>query len=94
MKLQEVIRAQIDSAIVGLTRIRDDLASAENKSEIGKIEQNLEWVASHLEDIRHNWMTFKPRHLPAPSSIRPTTYPLAALLCDRGLQHENASKNK
>lgn len=93
MKLQEVIRAQIDSAIVGLTRIRDDLSSAENKNEIGKIEQNLEWVTSHLEDIRHNWMTFKPRNVPASSSIRPT-YPLAALLCDRGLLHENANKNK
>lgn len=64
MKLQEVMQAQIDSAISGLSRIRDNLPGASARDELAWIERDLEWVASHLQDIQHNWLSLHAANAP------------------------------
>lgn len=61
MQAQEIMQAQIDSALAGLTRIRERLAGATATDEPDLIEHDLEWAASHLEDIRHIWSSLKSR---------------------------------
>lgn len=56
MRLQEIMQAQIDSVMSGLMRIRQNLAMAGTRDEREMIECELERVASHLEDIQHNWL--------------------------------------
>lgn len=59
MQAQEIMQAQIDSALAGLTRIRERLASPGAADEPDLIGHDLEWAASHLEDIRHIWASLK-----------------------------------
>ncbi|MFA5241719.1 MAG: hypothetical protein WC029_09875 [Sulfuricella sp.] len=59
MQAQEIMQAQIDSALAGLTRIRERLADAA-PCEPELIGRDLEWAASHLEDIRHYWSALRP----------------------------------
>ena len=59
MKPQEIMQAQIDSALAGLTRIREGLAGSGSAETSDLIGHDLEWVASHLEDIRHIWSSLK-----------------------------------
>lgn len=56
MRLQEIMQAQIDSVMSGLMRIRKNLPMAGTRDEREMIECELERVASHLEDIQHNWL--------------------------------------
>jgi len=58
MQPQEIMQAQIDSALAGLTRIREHLAGA-GTTDGHLIGHELEWAASHLEDIRHIWASLK-----------------------------------
>lgn len=60
MQAQEIMQAQIDSALAGLTRIRERLADAAAPSEPDLIGRDLEWAVSHLEDIRHYWSALRP----------------------------------
>lgn len=53
------MQAQIDSALAGLTRIRERLESPGAADEADLIGHDLEWAASHLEDIRHIWASLK-----------------------------------
>lgn len=76
MQAQEIMQAQIDSALAGLTRIRERLAGATATDEPDLIEHDLEWAASHLEDIRHIWDSLKscttsrtPGRLPRVSAV-------------------------
>ena len=59
MQTQEIMQAQIDSALAGLTRIRKRLAEASTPDEPDLIGHDLEWAASHLEDIRHIWASLR-----------------------------------
>lgn len=59
MQTQEIMQAQIDSALAGLTRIRERLTGADTTDEPDLIGHDLEWAASHLEDIRHIWASLK-----------------------------------
>lgn len=59
MQAQEIMQAQIDSALAGLTRIRERLAGAGTTNEPDLIGHDLERAASHLEDIRHIWASLK-----------------------------------
>lgn len=59
MQTQEIMQAQIDSALAGLVRIRERLARAGATDEPDLIGHDLEWAASHLEDIRHIWTSLK-----------------------------------
>lgn len=59
MQTQEIMQAQIDSALAGLTRIRERLAGASATHEPELIDHDLEWAASHLDDMRHVWMTLR-----------------------------------
>lgn len=61
MQAQEIMQAQIDSALAGLTRIRERLASTSAAEDSDMIGHDLEWAAYHLEDIRHVWSILKPR---------------------------------
>ena len=76
MQAQEIMQQQIDSALAGLTRIRARLDGAGATGEADMIEHDLEWVASHLEDIRHIWTSLKatavsrtPGHPPRVCSV-------------------------
>lgn len=60
MQAHEIMQAQIDSALAGLTRIRERLADASTSDAPDLIGHDLEWAASHLEDIRHIWASLKP----------------------------------
>ncbi len=60
MQAQKIMQAQIDSALAGLTRIRERLADATEPSEPDLIGRDLEWAVSHLEDIRHYWSALRP----------------------------------
>jgi len=53
------MQQQIDSALAGLTRIRERLDGAGTADEADMIGHDLEWAASHLEDIRHIWASLK-----------------------------------
>ena len=82
MKLQDIMQGQLDSAIAGLLRIRDGVAVAGTAEKFERIGHDLEWVLSHLEDIRHNWYSYgrvhgSPRLTTAPAN------PVAALLRDK-----------
>lgn len=59
MQPQEIMQAQIDSAMAGLTRIRERLGNAGTAEKLEQIGHDLEWAASHLEDIRHVWASLK-----------------------------------
>jgi len=59
MQTQEIMQAQIDSALASLTRIRARLAGAGTTEASDQIGHDLEWAASHLEDIRHIWASLK-----------------------------------
>ena len=59
MQAQEIMQQQIDSALAGLTRIRERLDGAGTTDEPDLIGHDLEWAASHLEDIRHIWASLK-----------------------------------
>ena len=59
MQPQEIMQQQIDSALAGLTRIRERLDGAGTMDEADMIGHDLEWAASHLEDIRHIWASLK-----------------------------------
>ena len=59
MQPQEIMQAQIDSALAGLMRIRERLAGAGATDQRDLISHDLEWAASHLEDIRHIWASLK-----------------------------------
>lgn len=59
MQAQEIMQAQIDSAMAGFARIRERLASAGAMDEPDLIGHDLDWAASHLEDIRHIWNSLK-----------------------------------
>lgn len=59
MKSQEIMQQQIDSALAGLTRIRERLAGTGATDEPDLIAHDLDWAASHLEDIRHIWFSMQ-----------------------------------
>lgn len=59
MQAQEIMQAQIDSALAGLTRIRERLADATEPSGPDLIGRDLEWAVSHLE-VRHYWSALRP----------------------------------
>ncbi len=59
MQPQEIMQQQIDSALAGLTRIRERLDGVGTTDEPDLIGHDLEWAASHLEDIRHIWASLK-----------------------------------
>ncbi|MFH1495448.1 MAG: hypothetical protein ABIG70_11710 [Pseudomonadota bacterium] len=76
MQTQEIMQAQIDSALAGLTRIRERLADGGATDKPDLISHDLEWAASHLEDIRHIWATLRsgaasrpPGHSPRVASV-------------------------
>jgi hypothetical protein len=74
MQPQEIMQAQLDSALAGLTRIRERLAVSGATDEPDLIGHDLEWAASHLEDIRHIWSSLKS----AAASRTPGRSPRAA----------------
>lgn len=53
------MQAQIDSALASLIRVRERLSGTGAMEEADQISYDLEWAASHLEDIRHNWASLK-----------------------------------
>lgn len=59
MQPQIIMQAQIDSALAGLTRIREQLAGAGTADNLNQIGHDLDWAASHLDDIRHIWDSLK-----------------------------------
>ncbi len=65
MKLQEIMQAQIDSVMTGLARIRQNLPMASAKDELERIERDLDQVAFHLHDIRHNWLSLHAVNTPS-----------------------------
>ncbi|MBZ0104859.1 MAG: hypothetical protein K8H84_04425 [Sulfuricella denitrificans] len=67
MQAQETMQAQIDSALAGLKRIRERLSVAGATDEPDLISHDLEWAASHLEDIRHHWAWLKSSSVSRPS---------------------------
>ena len=71
MQTQEIMQAQIDSALASLTRIRARLAGAGTTEEPDQIGHDLEWAASHLEDIRHIWASLKCSAAPRMSGRPP-----------------------
>lgn len=78
------MQAQIDSALAGLARIRERLASPGATEEPDLIGHDLEWAASHLEDIRHIWASVKagavsrtPERPPEVSLVMPAAKVLA-----------------
>lgn len=83
MQPQEIMQAQIDSALAGLTRIRARLAGAGTTNEPDLIGHDLEWAASHLEDIRHIWASLKSSAVSRPQQGRPSR--IAAAPADRAL---------
>lgn len=63
MKLNEVIEIQIDTAIAGLMRTRAKLVGkAESREDFHEIDQQLETVAFHLQDIHYNWLSLMQNH--------------------------------
>jgi hypothetical protein len=63
MKLNEVIEIQIDTAIAGLMRTRAKLVGkADNREDFHEIDQQLETVAFHLQDIQYNWLSLMQNH--------------------------------
>ncbi|MDO8891220.1 MAG: hypothetical protein Q7V00_05200 [Sulfurimicrobium sp.] len=77
MQAQEIMQAQIDSAMAGLARIRERLANAGATDAPDLIGHDLEWAASHLEDIRHVWRSLKSSAA-ARASVRPPRIVAAA----------------
>ncbi len=78
------MQAQIDSALAGLTRIRERLASPGLADETDLIGHDLEWAVSHLEDIRHIWASLKsgavshaPGRPPRAAAVMPAAKVLA-----------------
>lgn len=65
------MQAQIDSALAGLMRIRERLAGAGATCEPDMIGHDLDWAASHLEDIRHIWASLKSRTVSRPPERSP-----------------------
>ncbi len=69
MQSQEIILAQIDSALAGLSRVRERLADTSMPFEPDLIEYDLQRASSHLEDICHNWQASRTysakQHLPS-----------------------------
>ena len=63
MKLNEVIEIQIDTAIAGLMRTRAKIVGkADTKECFREIDQQLETVAFHLQDIQYNWLSLMQNH--------------------------------
>lgn len=59
MQTQEIMQAQIDSALAGLLRVRERLAGEGARHELDLIGHDLEWAASHLDDMRHVWASLR-----------------------------------
>ncbi len=84
MQAQEIMQAQIDSAMAGLARIRERLENAGATDAPDLIGHDLEWAVSHLEDIRHVWTSLKssaaaraPMHPPRIVAVAPAAKVLA-----------------
>jgi hypothetical protein len=58
MKLDEIIRIQIDTAIAGLIRTRARISGvADTHEAFHEVDRQLETVASHVHDIQYNWLS-------------------------------------
>jgi hypothetical protein len=58
MKLDEIIRIQIDTAIAGLIRTRARISGVAGTHEtFHEVDRQLETVASHVHDIQYNWLS-------------------------------------
>ncbi len=58
MKLDEIIRFQIDTAIAGLIRTRARITGlADSHETFHEVDRQLETVASHVHDIQYNWLS-------------------------------------
>lgn len=64
MKLNEVIEIQIDTAIAGLMRTRAKIIGkkADSREDFHEIDQQLETVSFHLQDIQYNWLSLMQNH--------------------------------
>lgn len=63
MKLNEIIEIQIDTAIAALmcTRARI-VGKADSRADFREIDQQLDTVAFHLQDIQYNWLSLMQSH--------------------------------